>query len=112
VGLDDPERHLGLLQRGEADQAQDARVGDLPDDGHFSEVLVEGDEDSGLGQSASEDLLVARVGGPIARPDHVVSGRPEPSDGAAPDARVEEESHAPVGTRKGSTRSWATSRLA
>jgi hypothetical protein len=86
--------------------------GDLPDDGEFSEVLVESDEDSGLGESASQDLLFARVGRPIARPDDVVPGRPEPFDGAAPDAGVEEESHVPAGTRNGSTRSWATSRLA
>ena len=109
--LDHPQGDLGLLQRGQANQAQDAGVGQLADDGELAEVLVER-EDATLGKSVAQDLLVARVCRPVAGQDHVVPGGPERSDGAAPDAGVEEDLHVPVGTRKGSTRSWATRRFA
>jgi hypothetical protein len=109
---DDPERHLRLLQRGQPDQAQDASVRQLADDGKLAEVLVERHEDTGLGEGAGKDLLVARVGLPVARPDDVMAGGTQPTEGAAPNAGVAEELHVPVGTRKGSTRSCPTNRFA
>jgi hypothetical protein len=44
--LDDPESDLGLLQGRQPNQAQDACVRQLADDGELAEVLVERDEDA------------------------------------------------------------------
>jgi hypothetical protein len=85
---------------------------ELADDGELAEVLVEGDEGPALRERTGHDLLVAWVDRPVAGPDHVVASGPEPLDGTTPHAGVEKELHVPVGTRRGSTRSWATSRFA
>ncbi len=42
-------------------------------DSHFSEILVEGDEDACLDPGTLEYLRVARVGSPLRRPVDVVS---------------------------------------
>ena len=60
----------------------------------------------------TQDLLVAGDGRPVARPGDVMAGGAQSADGTTPDAGVEEELHVPVGTRRGSMRSWPTTRLA
>lgn len=65
--------HTALLSRRLADDANDFRVWHPADDSQLTEVLVEGHEYATLRVGTCQDLGVAGIHGPIARPDYVVA---------------------------------------
>ena len=71
----------------------------------LTEVLVESDENSTLGQSRCQDFFVSGIFIPIARPNDVVTSHPEHIGCTAPDACVEEELHVPLSIVSNSIRS-------
>jgi hypothetical protein len=85
--------HRGLLASCDVDQSQDPAVRRSADNSQFAEVLVQRHKDSSLGMSASQDLLVARVFGPITRPNNIMTGRGQFRESTAPNARIEQDLH-------------------
>lgn len=62
-----------LTDDGTIDQPDDAAVGFTADNGKFTEVLVERDENPSLIPGSREDRGVARVGRPITGPDDIMT---------------------------------------
>jgi len=63
----------GLLTGRESGDPEDSVVLKAPDDGKLTEVLVKRDEYASGGAGSGQDLLVAWVFVPIARPDDVMA---------------------------------------
>jgi hypothetical protein len=62
-------------------------------DGQFTEVFVNGDENSPLGMRPGQDLFVASVRWPVAHPLDVMAIVREIVGDLAPNAGIEEQSH-------------------
>ena len=86
-------------------------MGNAPHDGQLTEVPVEGDQRPSFGYSPPQDPVITRIGGPVARPDNVVSGRRE-LVARSTETQVSSNSLMRRSTSNGSTRSWPTSRRA
>jgi hypothetical protein len=106
------ERGLGLLGGGEADQAHDACMRKASDYDELTKILVQRDQDPAFVPRLREDFLVGSSGVRIANPLRIDTLLAKLDERAAPDASVEEDSQLSFPTATGSTRSWATSRLA
>jgi hypothetical protein len=104
----------GLLARGEVDEAKDAVMRLVVNNGQFTKIFIERYENPLFRVSASEDCVVAGVLGPIAGPIDIVSGGAKIVGSFTPDAGVEKQLHtaAPAAIVSGSMRSLATWRRA
>jgi len=92
----------------EPDETHSVGVWNTMDHSQLTGVLVERDEDAAFTRGTRDDLVVARLLDPIARPDHVVTRPTDRRRRAAPDARVEKEPDVPRPVTTGSARSWPT----
>ena len=109
---DHRQRGLGLLGCGEADQAHDTGVRKAAHHDELAEILVQCDQNPAFVPRFREDLLVGSSGVCIADPLRIHTLLAELGERSAPDAGVEQDSQLSLPTATGSTRSWATSRLA
>jgi hypothetical protein len=77
-----------LLSSRETHEPQDSRVRLSPHDCELAEVLVQGDKDSTFAVGSRENVSVARVMCPVARPDDIVTERSELRFGSTPNASI------------------------
>ena len=101
-----------LLSRREADDPHDTRVWHAADDCQFAEVFVERHQDRANRGSLLQDLGVAGISWPVARPRNLVASSSDDGTGTAPYAAVKQDLHAAESVNFGSTRSCATKRCA
>lgn len=112
MNFEDSVAHGRLLASGNADQAQNSMVRPFVHDRQFAEVLVQRHEDATIVMGSGENLVIAGVLRPIASPLGVMASGPQFNDGTTPNARIQEQPHPSLGTRRGSTRSRPTTRRA
>ena len=110
MGSQHGEASGGLLTGGEIDETENAVVSMAMNNGELAEILVERDEYSLLGVCAAQDRVVARILGPTACPNNIVSCGTKLVGSFAPHARIEKKFHtaAPAVIVRGSMRSLAT----
>jgi len=80
-------------------------MGLLSHHGQLTEVFIEGDENPTFLISLIQDLLIAWINRPVSRPDDIVSCNLQWSNGATPDAGIEQKLHEAVSRGSGSIRS-------
>lgn len=66
------------------------------DNGQFTEVFVECDQNSAFCQSLVDDFIVTWIMRPIAGPDYVMTSCDELFARATPNARIKQQLHVPV----------------
>ena len=82
-------------------------------DSQLTEVLVQRDQHLAACGGCREDVLIARVRGPISDPLNLMTLGTQRRRGATPDTRIEQDLHPPeVPASAGSMRSCPTRRLA
>ena len=98
-----------LLRCPETHKPNNSGVRPAKHDGQLTEVLVESNEHSPFGMRTPQDLVVSRIHGPIACPDHIVPVCPKVHSRGGRHAAIEEQSQdwACAGN---SIRSWPTTR--
>jgi hypothetical protein len=101
-----------LLSRREVHDPDNSAMGLPQVHRQIAEVLVDGYEHAAILIRGREYLRVSGVPWPVAAPRHVMAGRFKYRLRAAPDARIEQQPHAPVSNKNGSIRSRATIRRA
>lgn len=105
VAFEHPGADGPLLPSGKADESHDPRMESPTHDGELTEVLVEGYQNASGLVRPGQDLLVARILIPVARPDDIMTGCFQLFAGATPDTGVEEDLQDPRERSGGSTRS-------
>jgi len=80
-------------------------VRDSPDHGELTEILVESDENSTLGQRGCQDFFISWIFIPVSRPNDVVASHSELVGCTAPDACIKKELHTPLSIVNNSIRS-------
>ena len=80
----------------------------IMDDGQFAKIFVQSYQNSPLPMGLFKDFIIARVFLPVSCPYHIMTCGPQFLDHSAPYASIQEDLHAPVPTRRGSTLSWLT----
>ena len=80
-------------------------------DGKLAKILVQRHEHPALSLGVGQNFIVPGIFGPVAGPDDIVTGLFKRRAGAGPCTGIKQELQLPV-SRKGSMRSWLTSRRA
>ena len=106
------QRGLGLLGNGKSDEAYDAAVWETTHHDELAKVLVQRDQDPAFVPRSREDFLVGSGGIRIAHPLRVDTLIAKLCECSAPNTGIEQYSQLSLPTATGSTRSWATRRLA
>ncbi len=101
----------GLLPNGEIDEPYDPAMRHSVNNGKLAKILVQRHEHSARLFSAGQNFIVPGILRPVAGPDNIMSGLFKRRTGAGPCAGIKQELQLPV-SRKGSIRSWLTSRRA
>jgi len=101
-----------LLGGREADEADDAGVWKAAYHHELAEILVKRNQDPAFVPRSCEDLLVWSGGVRITDPLRIDTLIAELGERSAPHAGIEQDSQLSLPTGTGSTRSWATRRLA
>src|SRR5271157_91666 len=105
VPIQDDLDNSRLSSRGEACNAEDAAVRDSPDHDELTEILVESDQNSTLGQSGCQDFFISWIFIPISRPNDVVASHPELVGCSTPDTCIKKQLHVPLSIVSNSIRS-------
>ena len=86
-------------------------MGHAMNDRQLTEVLIQGYKHPALLFCTGQDIIITGIFGPVTGPDNIMSGFFEQRSGARPCAGIKQKLQLPV-SRKGSMRSWLTSRRA
>lgn len=101
-----------LLTGRDIHQTQDTTVRSAVRDRHLAKILIQSHENALFDMSAAEDLVIARIFGPVTGPDDVVARGLQWDGRFAPNAGVQKDPHVPVSIVSGSIRSLPTRRRA